>query len=113
MSATRRDADGPASSFYASAIDSADRLAELGDARRVEGLDEEVALLRMLLRDGIRDHPDDLKLLQGGMRLLVQTLTAQHRLSPKQADNLGEAVANVLQEFGEALGTAEQDLDHA
>ncbi len=113
MSATRRDVDNSASFFYASAIDTADRLAELGDARRVEGLDEEVALLRVLLRDTIRDHPDDLKLLQGGMRLLVQTLIAQHRFSPKQADNLGEAVANVLQEFGEALGTAEQDHGNA
>ena len=42
------------------------------------------------------------------MRLLMQALLAQHRLSPKQAEHLGDAVANVLEEFGEVLGAARE-----
>lgn len=109
----RRDNHGgdEGASFYVQALDAADhaeeRAAELAAARKVEGLDEEVALLRVLIRDALEQHPDDVKLLHSGLRLLVQSLLAQHRLSPKQADNLGEAVANVLEEFGEALGTAD------
>lgn len=92
-------------SFYDSALGEAER--ELAEARAVSGLDEEVALLRVLLRVLLRralvDHADDVKLLQGGVRLLIQSLIAQHRLSEKQAENLSEAIVNVLDEFGEAL----------
>ena len=94
--------------FYERALDGAAR-ADLADARAVEGLDEEVALLRLRLRDSVEQHPEDFKLLQSGARLLIQALLARHRLSPKQADNLGDAVAHVLEEFGEALGTAGGD----
>ena len=44
--------------------------------------------------------------MQGGVRLLVQALLARHRLSPKQAENLSEAMTNVLEEFGEVLREA-------
>ena len=78
----------------------------LAEARDVEGLEEEVALLRLQLRRELADFDADPKLLQGGVRLLVQALLAQHRLSPQQADHLGDAVTNMLEQFGEALGTA-------
>ena len=90
--------------FYGSALDRADDEA-LAVARRIEGLDDEVALLRLQLRQALEGTDLDPKLLQGGVRLLVQALLAQHRLSPQQAEHLGEAVANVLEEFGEVLGT--------
>lgn len=90
-------------SFYARALDAADRAA-LQEARAVEGVAEEVALLRLRLRDAVRDHPEDFRLLQAGARLLIQAVLAHHRLSPKQADNLGEAIAAVLEEFGQVLG---------
>ena len=89
-------------SFYASALGEAER-ADFDEARRVDGLDEEVALLLLRLREALASQPEDLKLLQNGVRLLVQALLARHRLSPKQADNLGEAATNLLEEFGEVL----------
>ena len=92
-------------SFYASALSEAER-ADFDEARRVEGLDEEVALLRLRLREALGDEPQDFKLLQNGVRLLVQALLARHRLSPKQAENLSEAAANLLEEFGEVLREA-------
>ena len=90
-------------SFYARALSEAERPL-LDAARSVEGLEEEIALLRVRLRDVLERHPDDGRLLQAGARVLIQALLAQHRLSPQQADHLGEAVAHVLDEFGEALG---------
>ena len=97
------------SSFYDSVLEAADRH-DFHVAREVEGLDDEVALLRMQLRRALADRDGDVdpKVLQSGVRLLVQALLAQHRLSPKQADHLGEAVANVLEEFGEVLGAARE-----
>ena len=93
-----------AENFYGSALDKAGDEA-LAVARQIEGLDDEVALLRLQLRQALEGTDLDPKLLQGGVRLLVQALLAQHRLSPQQAEHLGEAVANVLEEFGEVLGT--------
>ena len=97
------------SSFYDSVLEAADRH-DFHVAREVEGLDDEVALLRMQLRRALADRDGDVdpKVLQSGVRLLVQALLAQHRLSPKQADHLGDAVANVLEEFGEVLGAARE-----
>ena len=94
--------------FYASALDGADRH-DFAVAQELDGLDDEVALLRLQLRGALaaRDGEQlDPKVLQNGVRLLVQALLPQHRLSPRQAEHLSEAVANVLEEFGEVLGAA-------
>lgn len=100
MSARRRSR---ADLFYGSALDAAGR-DDLAEALAIEGLDEEVALLRLRLRESLEQHPEDIELLHRGVRLLIQSLLAQHRLSPRQAVHLGEAVANVIEEFGTALG---------
>ena len=96
-------------SFYDSVLEAADRH-DFHVAREVEGLDEEVALLRLQLRRALADRDGDVdpKVLHSGVRLLVQALLAQHRLSPRQAEHLGDAVANVLEEFGEVLGVARE-----
>lgn len=93
------------SGFYDSALSKAD-VAALAEARDVEGLEEEVALLRLQLRRALKGSDTDAKLLQSGVRLLVQALLAQHRVSPQQAEHLGDALNNVLEQFGEVLGTA-------
>ena len=93
------------SGFYDSALSKAD-VEALAEARNVEGLEEEVALLRLQLRRALKDSDADAKLLQSGVRLLVQALLAQHRVSPRQAEHLGDALNNVLEQFGEVLGTA-------
>jgi hypothetical protein len=89
-------------SFYESALDEADR-AGLADAREVEGIGEEVALLRLQLRRQLAEEQPDPRLVQAGVRLLVQSLLAERRLSPQQADEVGEALAALLEEFGELL----------
>lgn len=93
-------------SFYASALTEAER-PTFEQSLKVEGLDEEIALLRLRLRGAVSERgEDEFKLMQGGVRLLVQALLARHRLSPKQAENLSEAMTNVLEEFGEVLREA-------
>ena len=97
--------DAARQGFYESALAAADASA-LREARALSGLDDEVALLRVQLRRAFADAEADPRTVQAGVRLLVQALLAQHRLSPQQAEHLGEAVANVLEEFGEVLGMA-------
>lgn len=85
-------------SFYASALTEADR-ALFDDARAIEGLADEIALLRLHLREVLSEHVEDTRLIEGGVRLLIQSLLAQHRITRHQADNVTSAVANVIEEF--------------
>jgi hypothetical protein len=103
-----RDRRRAASSFYAAAIGAADR-EQLDEARAVEGLADEIALLRLRLRNALAHHADDARLIESGVRLLVQSLLAQRRLSPQQADHLAGAIANILEEVGLIVGGAPDD----
>ena len=96
-------------SFYARVLSAADRAA-VEDARDVQGLDEEIALLRVLIRRLLEDDAPDPTVLQNGMRLLVQALVAQQRLSGRQAEGLGDAAARLVEEFGAVLGVAQEPV---
>ena len=61
----------------------------------------------MRTRRVIATEEPDARLLQGAMRLLMQMLIAQQRLSGRQAEGLGEAAARLLEEFGAALATGD------
>ena len=86
-------------SFYERALDAGDR-ADFDLARDMDGLDDEVALLRLQVRRLIEDTDHDPRVLQAGVRLLIQALVARHRLDGHQAESLGEAAASLIEEFG-------------
>lgn len=104
---THRLPRGRARSFYARALSAADREA-FEDAHDIEGLADEVALLRLQIRRLLEEEPVDVKVVQSGMRLLVQTLVAEQRLSGRQAEGLGEAAAQLIEEFGALLAAPEE-----
>ncbi|PKN81583.1 MAG: hypothetical protein CVU47_06320 [Chloroflexi bacterium HGW-Chloroflexi-9] len=91
-------------SFYERALEAGDR-ATFEEARDLDGLDDEVALLRLQVRRLLEDDAHDPRVLQAGLRLLIQALVARHRLSGHQVDSLGEAAANLLEEFGALFAT--------
>jgi len=93
-------------SFYARALTAADRAA-LDDAREVEGLDDEVALLRLQIRELIANEEPDARVVQGAMRLLVQAVVTQQRLSGSQAEGLTEATTRLFEEFASVLNEAD------
>jgi hypothetical protein len=94
-----------ARAFYEVALSEADR-ADLAHARRVEGLADEIALLRLQLRRALEQDPLDSELLHAGVRLLVQALLAQRRLSPTQADEVNNTLASTLELFGRYMRDA-------
>lgn len=103
-----RDRHRRPTSFYERALSASDRDLLL-DAGEVEGLDDEVALLRFLVHRMLEEQPEDSKTLESGLRLLIQALTARHRLSGGEAANLTDSVADVLRHFGDQLATAGVD----
>ena len=101
----RRPAKGRATrskSFYAQALSEAERVL-LPEAREIEGLDEEIALLRVKLASALEEHPDDMPLVLRAVDMLVKTVAVRYRLSKKSQENLAEAIDGVLKEVGGAL----------
>ncbi len=97
----------PPGEFYAGALSEAERL-RLAKAREVEGLDEEIALLRAQLQKLVEEHPERLDLLYKGMGLLLKAVTARYKLSPASQDDLAESIAGVLKGVGVSLGLGEE-----
>lgn len=85
-------------SFYERALDASDREL-LDEARDVEGLDDEVAVLRVLIHRLLEDQPADAQQVQAGIRLLVQALTARHRLTGREAQTLTETATDLFEQF--------------
>ena len=98
----RRPNSTGAAGFYAAALSEAERVL-LPQARKMEGLDEEIALLRVRLKAALEEHPEDLPLLLKCLELLVKAVAAKYRLSKKAEDDLYQNVLGVLRGIGGAL----------
>ncbi len=91
-----------AQDFYGSALDAAERI-ELGAASEIEGLDEEIAVLRMKLREVLSERPGDLQLMLRGIDLLVKAVSARYRLSKQAEEDLAESIGGVIRGVGGLL----------
>ena len=88
--------------YYASAVTNAERPL-LEAARSIEGLEEEIALLRVRLNTAAGKHPEDLRLLTHGIQTLVRAVATQYRLSPKARRVLADNMAAVLNSLGDQI----------
>ena len=88
--------------FYEEALSQAERV-KLKHARKLEGLDEEIALLRVRLSGLAQEHPEKLELLLKGITLLVRAVSARYKLSPKAEKDLYQSVVGVVKGIGDAL----------
>jgi hypothetical protein len=82
--------------FYVNALSQAEK-ADFNKALKVEGVDQEVAVLRLRLRTAIAEHPEDLELMVHGITLLVRALAAKYRLPAADADELAAAVISEIE----------------
>ena len=88
--------------FYGSALEAAERI-ELEGAAEIEGLDEEIAVLRVKLRDVLQQRPEDLTLMLRGIELLVKAVSARYRLSKEAEEDLSDSIAGVVRGVGGLL----------
>ena len=90
--------------FYERALSASDQ--ELfADALQVEGVDAEVALLRMHILQLLAEQPQDTEALRAGIRLLVTALSARHRLTGREAETLTDAATALFEQFVSAFAT--------
>ena len=91
-----------AQDFYGSALDAAERV-ELEEASDIEGLDREIALLRLKLREVLSKRPEDLQVMMRGIELLVKAVSARYRLSKQGEERLAESIDGVVRGVGGLL----------
>ncbi len=88
--------------FYGSALDKAERIA-LQHAENIEGIDSEIAVLRVKLRTALDKNKENLPLMLRGIDLLVKAVSARYRLSKKAGEDLSDSLAGVVQGVGGLL----------
>lgn len=90
-------------SFYSRALDEAERL-EFEEARGMEGLDEEIAVLRLKLRRLLEGGPENLRLALDTASTIARLVRTRYNITKEQKKSLKQAIARVLTEIAVPLG---------
>ena len=101
--AGRRKAAPGEGGLYAAALSEAERVM-LSQARGINGVDEELAVLRVKLATLLQNQPENMTLLLRSIEVLVRTLAVRYRLSERAKDDLYENVLGVLRGIGGVMG---------
>ena len=88
--------------FYADVLSEASR-ARLEKARELEGINEEIALLRVKLRDVMAENPNKTELMYKGIDMLMKAVATRYKLSPKSKDDLNDSIVGVINGIGREL----------
>ena len=88
--------------FYDSALSETERIL-LPEAMEMEGLEEEIALLRVKLNSVVAQQPENMALVLKGIAMLTKAVATKYRLSKEAKENLADAIDSVLKEIGGAL----------
>ncbi len=102
MAAAAKRARAAARNFYRQALDKAER-ADLKRAEKIEGLDDEIAVMRVRLKRAVEERPQDLQLLVKGLDMLARAVGTRYRLSPKSRRDLADNLVAVLNSVGDQL----------
>jgi hypothetical protein len=89
--------------FYSLILGEAEKL-ELSQALMVDGLDEEIALLRIRLRELARISPDKLELQLKAATVIAQLVKARYAITKTQKNSLKDAITKVITEIAVPLG---------
>ena len=89
--------------FYSKILDEKEQL-DYKHAVEVEGLDAEIALLRVKIKTQVEHHPENIKLITQATNALVRMVIAKYNLSKDDKTGIKEAVRNVLKEVALPLG---------
>ena len=89
--------------FYSHALTEAEKL-EMEDASQVDGIDQEIALIRIKLRDLVESSPDRIDLQMEAANTIARLIRTRYQISKEQKQSLKEAIQKVLTEVAVPLG---------
>ena len=94
---------GKKKGFYGRALDEAEKLG-LEEAREIEGLDEEIAILRVKLRELIEKEPERFDLHLRTANTIARLVGIRYNITKEQKNSLKEAITKVLTDIAIPLG---------
>jgi hypothetical protein len=80
-------------------------------AKRIEGVGEEVALLRAKLSEFIDAHPEDMATLLKCVRVIVSGMTAERRMRPCDARLIEKSAQEAINELAAQFLPPPESLD--
>ena len=89
--------------FYSKVLDEDEKL-DLEFATEVEGIEEEIALLRVKIKSVLRHDPDNVELITHATNALARLLITKYNLDKDDKKGLREAITNVLKDVALQLG---------
>ena len=89
--------------FYSRALDEAEKL-ELEEASHVEGIDQEIALLRVKLRKLLEEQPERIDLHFEAANIIARLVRTRYQITKEQKKSLKEAIQKVLTEIAVPVG---------
>ena len=84
--------------FYSRALDEFERAA-FEEARDVEGIDEEIALLRVKIKSLVEYDPQNIKLIMRAVEYIGRLIRIKHNISKNDKKGLLDAVSNALKDI--------------
>jgi len=89
--------------FYSKVLDEAEKL-DFELASGVEGIDDEIALLRVKIKSLIAHDPNNIKLIMQATNTLARLVRTRYNITKEQKKGLKEAIGNVLRDIAFPLG---------
>jgi len=89
--------------FYSKVLDEAEQL-DFELASGVEGIDDEIALLRVKIKSILEKDPENISLIMQATSALERLVKTRFNISKEDKKGLKEAIANVLRDVALPLG---------
>jgi uncharacterized protein YjcR len=89
--------------FYSRALTEAEKI-ELEEAGYIEGIDQEIALMRIKLKELVEKQPDRIDLHFEAANTIARLVKTRYQMTKEQKKSLKEAIAKVLTEVAVPLG---------
>ena len=89
--------------FYSTKLDEAQQQ-ELEEATGVEGIDAEIALLRVKIKALVERDPENTRLILQAINTLAKMVKTKYNISKEDKNGILDAVGNVLKDIAFPLG---------
>ena len=89
--------------FYSKVLDEAERL-DFDLISGVNGIDDEIALLRVKIKSILEHDPENIKLIMEATNTLARLIRTRYNITKEQKKGLKEAIGNVLRDVALPLG---------
>lgn len=89
--------------FYSTVLDE-NQQRDFETATTVEGIDEEIALLRVKIKSLVQQNPENLRLIMQATNALSKLIMTKFNIGKDDKQGLKEAVTNVLKDIALPIG---------